>query len=64
MFEEDDTPRPVPQRLARLVLDTLSIEDLQAYIGELQGEITRAQAAIAAKTAARGSAESFFRKPQ
>ena len=51
-----------PKRLERPVLDVLSVADLRAYIGELQSEIARAEAAIGAKEGARGHADSFFRK--
>ena len=59
-MEEDDleprTLRPKP-----LDLDTLSIEALNDYIAELEGEIERVRAAIAAKESWRGEAESFFK---
>lgn len=43
-------------------LDVLSIEELRAYIGELQAEIERARAKIAAKEAHRTGAADLFRK--
>ena len=43
-------------------LDVMSIEELQAYIGELQAEIERARAKIAAKEAHRAGAAGLFRK--
>lgn len=59
-MEEDDleprTLRPKP-----LDLDTLSIEALNDYIAELEGEIERVRAAISAKESWRGEAESFFK---
>jgi uncharacterized small protein (DUF1192 family) len=61
MMEDEETARP--KRLERPVLDVLSVADLRAYIGELQGEIARAEAAIAMKEGARGHANSFFRQP-
>lgn len=42
-------------------LDTLSIEELNFYIAELQAEIERARAKIAAKEAHRAGAASLFR---
>ena len=58
-LEEDDleprTLRPKP-----LDLDSLSIESLNDYITELEGEIERVRVAIAAKESWRGEAESFF----
>ena len=61
MMEDEETLRP--KRVERVKLDVLSVADLRAYIGELQAEITRAEAAIAQKDSARGLADSFFRKP-
>ena len=58
-MEEDDlepkTLRPKP-----LDLDTLSIEALNDYIAELEGEIERVRVAITAKESWRGEAVSFF----
>ncbi len=59
MEEEDLAPkflRPKP-----LDLDDLSIEALQDYITELEGEIERVRGAITAKESWRGEAESFFK---
>ncbi len=61
MMEDEESPRL--KRVERLKLDVLSVADLRAYIGELQAEIARAEAAIAQKDGARGVAESFFRRP-
>ena len=43
-------------------LDILSIEALGAYIAELEAEIDRARAVIAAKEKARSGADRFFRR--
>ncbi len=56
--EESVTPKRVEQK----ALDVLSVADLRGYIGELQAEIARAEAAIASKEGARGHADSFFRQ--
>ncbi len=61
MMEDEESPRL--KRVEQLKLDVLSVADLRAYIGELQAEIARAEAAIAQKDGARGVAESFFRRP-
>ncbi len=61
MMEDEESLKP--KRVERLVLDVLSVADLRAYIGELQGEIARVEAAIAQKEGARGHADSFFRRP-
>jgi uncharacterized small protein (DUF1192 family) len=56
---EDLEPRKkaVPQKN----LDVLSIEELEAYIAELQAEIERTRAKIAAKQAHRTGAASLFK---
>ncbi|CAA7615080.1 DUF1192 domain-containing protein [Magnetospirillum sp. UT-4] len=51
------TKKPAPR-----VLDTMGIEELEAYIADLEAEITRVRAAIAAKRSARAGADSVFRK--
>ena len=43
-------------------LEPMSVEELSAYIGELETEIARARAAIAGKQSVRAGAESLFRK--
>ncbi|MBS0558986.1 MAG: DUF1192 domain-containing protein [Proteobacteria bacterium] len=63
MAEEDDLPVRKPRRLERLVLDTLGVEELNDYIGELREEIARVEADIARKQSHRSAADAFFRKP-
>lgn len=60
MDDEDDAAR----RKARFSMDleTMSIEGLTEYIGDLEAEIARTREVIARKQAARQGAESFFRK--
>ncbi len=58
---EDLEPRPKPA-WQKPTLDPLSIEELQAYIGELEAEIARVREAIARKQQDRAGAESLFRK--
>ncbi|MBN9562385.1 MAG: DUF1192 domain-containing protein [Alphaproteobacteria bacterium] len=63
-LEEDAPPRP-RARLEKLPLDSLGIEELEAYIGELQGEIARVEADIARKHGHRSAADAVFRtKPK
>ena len=57
---EDDLPQT--RRVELRVLDPLGIAELQAYIAELQAEITRAELAIRQKQSQQDVAESFFRK--
>lgn len=60
----EDEPRPRPRTAFQpALLEGWAEDDLRAYIGELQAEITRAEAAIAARAHQRAAAEAFFRKP-
>jgi uncharacterized small protein (DUF1192 family) len=59
MDPEELEPRKKPAALKPL--DPLSIAELEAYIGELEGEIARVRAAIAAKQAIRSGAANLFR---
>ena len=61
-MEEDDLPRKRP-RLERIPLDLLGIEELRAYIGELEEEIVRVEADIARKQSHRSVADTFFKRP-
>lgn len=61
MAEDQDE---LPQRATAKPPDLTrwSIEELERYITRLQGEIERAQTAIAARQSVRGAAEALFRK--
>jgi uncharacterized small protein (DUF1192 family) len=58
---DDDEPVRKKARLEPLKLDTLSIDELNEYIGELEREIERCRADIAAKQKHRGAAEALFK---
>lgn len=58
---EEEGLAPKTLRPKPLELDTLSIEALNEYIEELEGEINRIRTAIAAKESWRGEAELFFK---
>jgi uncharacterized small protein (DUF1192 family) len=60
-MEEDDL-LPRPKEPGRKNLAPLSIAELEAYIGELEEEIARVRADIAAKRTQRGGAEALFRR--
>lgn len=60
MDPEDLEPRKKPVSLKNL--DPMSVEELEAYIGELESEIARTRGAIAAKKSVRSGAESLFRR--
>lgn len=63
MVDDDDLPPRKRSRLEKLTLDTLSVEELRDYIGELREEIVRVEADIARKQSHRSAADAFFRKP-
>ena len=63
IFSEDDPP-PRPKKLViPPPLDLLGVEELAAYIAELEGEIARVEQAIAAKKAHKNAAAAFFKAP-
>jgi uncharacterized small protein (DUF1192 family) len=63
MAEEEDVPIRKRIRLEKLMLDTLGIEELRDYIGELHDEIARVEADIVRKNSHKTAADAFFRKP-
>jgi uncharacterized small protein (DUF1192 family) len=58
-LEPDDLPPPKP---APKNLETLSLAELEAYIGELEGEIARTRQVMAQKRAIRGGADALFKR--
>ncbi len=60
MMEEEDRKRPTQHEIG-MVLDALSVEELNDRIGLLEGEIARLRAAIAAKGSSRKAAEAAFK---
>ena len=63
MVEDDDGPVRRRVRLEKLVLDTLGVEELRDYIGELKAEIARVEEDIERKQGHRSAADAFFRRP-
>ncbi len=61
--EEDAAPRRI-RRLEPLRLDTLGIEELRAYIGELRDEIARTEADITRKQGHLRAADAVFGTPK
>lgn len=61
LTDEDERPRRAP-RLQPMVFDGWDVVQLREYIEALQGEISRAEAAIGARDAQRAAAEAFFKK--
>lgn len=62
MAMDDDDLKPRKAKPAPRDLDPLSIEELNDYIAELEAEIERIRAHIAAKESHRSGAEAFFKK--
>ena len=58
---DTDELDPIKKKPVKKDLTRLSAGDLKEYIGELKGEITRAEAAIVAKEKARAGADTFFK---
>jgi uncharacterized small protein (DUF1192 family) len=58
--DPDDLPRRPSAKPPDLA--NWSIEELEAYIQRLEGEIARARAAIEARRSVRGAAEALFKK--
>ena len=61
MALEDDLPVRKRRRLEPLVLDSLGVEELRDYIGELRDEIARCEADITRKQSHRNAADAFFK---
>ncbi|UYN98231.1 MAG: DUF1192 domain-containing protein [Devosia sp.] len=59
-MDEDVHKRP-PAHEVGMVLDALSVEELEERIVLLEAEITRLRAAIAAKGSSRSAAEAAFK---
>jgi uncharacterized small protein (DUF1192 family) len=59
-MEEEDRKRPVQHEVG-MVLDALSVEELEDRITLLEGEIVRLRKAIAAKGSSRQAAEAAFK---
>ena len=62
MALEEDAPPPRRRRLDPLLLDSLGIDELRLYIGELKAEITRVEADIDRKQSHRSAADAFFKR--
>ena len=64
MRDDDDRPRETVAHAIGQPLDTLSLSDLDARIALLRAEIARIEAARAAKQAAQGAADAFFKRAE
>ena len=59
---DDDDDIAWPKDWQPKNLEFLSVDQLEEYVAELEGEIVRAKTDIAAKKAHKSGAESLFRK--
>ncbi|SEG26631.1 Uncharacterized small protein, DUF1192 family [Methylobacterium sp. 190mf] len=62
MRDDDDRPRKAAAHEIGQPLDTLSLGDLDERVALLRAEIARLEAARAAKQAAQGAADAFFKR--
>ena len=60
MFDEDGPKKPKAHEVGML-LDTMSVDELEERIGLLEGEISRLRAAIEAKQKSKSAAASVFK---
>lgn len=59
---DEDRPRPVPAAIQPGAdLTPLSVEEIEARIALLEGEIVRLQAALVGKKASRSAADAIFK---
>lgn len=63
IFSEDEPPPRPKKLLIPPSLDLLGVEELAAYVAELQGEIARVEQAMGAKRAHKDAAAAFFKTP-
>ncbi len=62
-ISDEDAPIPARRLLVPPPLDMLGIEELEAYIAVLEGEIGRVRQMIGAKRAHAQAAAAFFKAP-
>ena len=60
MFDSEEKPRPKGHEMG-VVLDAMSIEELEARIALLEAEIDRLQQAISERQKQRNAAEALFK---
>jgi len=59
---DTDELEPPKKPAGKPDLDIMSVEQLEDYIAEMEGEIARVRAAIEHKQSARGAADSVFKR--
>jgi uncharacterized small protein (DUF1192 family) len=62
LIDEDDRPRPKITHEIGQDLALLSVQELEARIALLKGEIERLEADIARKRSTRAAADQFFKR--
>jgi uncharacterized small protein (DUF1192 family) len=62
-FPDEDLPPRPKKLLTPPVLDSLGVEELRAYIADLEAEIARVQEAIKSRQAHAAAAALFFKSP-
>jgi uncharacterized small protein (DUF1192 family) len=62
-LNDPDEPRKPPRRVQPLPLDLLGVDELLAYIEELNEEIVRVRAEMVRKQQHRAAAQAFFKLP-
>ena len=62
LIDEDDRPRPKITHEIGQELALLSVQELEARIALLKGEIERLEADIARKRSTRAAADQFFKR--
>ena len=60
MFDDDQVKKPKLHEVG-MPIDTMSVEELLARIGLLEGEIARLKAAIEARQKTRSAADALFK---
>ena len=60
MFDDDQVKKPKLHEVG-MPIDTMSVEELLARIGLLEGEIARLRAAIEARQKTRSAADALFK---
>jgi uncharacterized small protein (DUF1192 family) len=61
LIDEDDRPRPKVTHEIGQDLTLLSVQELEARVAMLRGEIERLEADIARKRSTRAAADQFFK---
>jgi len=61
MIDDEDGPKKVRTHEVGMLIDTMSVDELEERIGLLEGEIGRLKEAIAARRKTKDAADSVFK---